>query len=243
MILGQEEPSGDKCNRRGEVGAHSERDPEVYDNPLDDMLCFPGALSIDNFGNLYVSDHSLEAAGNWRLLIFSPELTPTTITSPIFAPSATKNVLVSGAGGARVLSGAFELDVLVRNVNTYYGEPRTAVWEPAFDSQNRMVVGYNSYLGPRLVGYYEDPLGPSNYPTNYLYDFTSMPYSATFDDDENLYIGNLNRGAVFVYWNPFNNPASSSNGAEPMPAKSVLRSRDEGLFLSSPLTRPLPIVR
>ena len=230
VILGQEEPSGDKCNRRGEVGAHSERDPEVYDNPLDDMLCFPGALSIDNFGNLYVSDHSLEAAGNWRLLIFSPELTPTTITSPIFAPSATKNVLVSGAGGARVLSGAFELDVLVRNVHVHLGEPRTAVWEPAFDSQNRMVVGYNSYLGPRLVGYYEDPLGPSNYPTNYLYDFTSMPYSATFDHSDNLYIGNLNRGAVFVYWNPFNNPASSSNGAEPMAAKSVLRSRDEALF-------------
>ena len=67
VILGQEEPSGAKCNRRAQVGPHSERDPEVYDDPLDNMLCFPGALSIDNLGNLYVADHSLEAEGNWKI--------------------------------------------------------------------------------------------------------------------------------------------------------------------------------
>ena len=219
VILGQVEPAGAKCNRRPGFSPESGRDPEIYDNPTGDMLCYPGALSIDNVGNLYVSDHSLLTDGNRRLLIFASELIPTTNASTIFAPTATKNIVVSSAGGARVLSGPFELDVLIRNVNTYLGEPRTAVWEPAFDSKNRMVVGYNSYLGPRRVGYYDEPLGPSNYPTNYLYDFTSMPYSAVFDDNDNLYIGNLNRGAVFVYWNPFGNPPPSSQSPMPMPAK------------------------
>ena len=49
VILGQEDATGTKCNMRGEVGPHSERDPEIYDDPLDNMLCFPGALSIDKF--------------------------------------------------------------------------------------------------------------------------------------------------------------------------------------------------
>ena len=239
VILGQAEPSGAKCNRRAQVGPHSERDPEVYDDPLDNMLCFPGALSIDNLGNLYVADHSLEAEGNWRLLIFAPELTPTTNTSTIFAPDASKNVRVSGVGGARVVSGGFELGVLVRNVGAYLGVPSTAVWEPAFDSRNRMAVGYNSYVGPRFVGYFEDPLGPSNYPTNYLYDFTSMPYSATFDDNDNLYIGNLNRGAVFVYWNPFNNPGSSSTAPEPMETRTAVSYVNEE-FISVRSVDPSP---
>ena len=116
------------------------------------------------------------------------------------------------------------LNVLVRDVNTYLGAPRTAVWEPAFDSQNRMAIGYNSYIGPRFVGYFDDPLGPSNYPTNYFYDFTSMPYSATFDDNDNLYIGNLNRGAVFVYKRPFNDSLPIPKSATPIPSMPELKS-------------------
>ena len=81
-----------------------------------------------------------------------------------------------------------------------------ATWEPAFDSSNRMVVGYNSYVAGRFVGVYDDPLGPDTLPDAYLYDFSSMPYTATFDDDDNLYVGDINRGRVLVYRNPFDNP-------------------------------------
>ena len=239
VILGQMEPTGTKCNRKAELSAHSERDPEVFDDPTDDVLCFPGALSFDNFGNLYVSDHSLEIEGNHRLLVFDDALIPTDNTSTIFAPVATKNFSVSTAGGARVLSGPWESDILVRNIHTLWGGTRTATWEPAFDSANGMVVGYNSYVGPRLVGYYDDPVDGSIYPTNYLYDFTSMPYSAVFDDQDKLYIGNLNRGAVFVYRNPFDNtpPTPQTAKSAPSVTEALLKSSD---YVAIESVRPAP---
>ena len=67
-------------------------------------------------------------------------------------------------------------------------------------------MGYNSYLAPRFVGYYDEPLGSSTTPTGFLKDFGSMPYAATFDDKDNLYVADLNRNRVLIYWNPFNNP-------------------------------------
>lgn len=81
-----------------------------------------------------------------------------------------------------------------------------ATWEPAFDSANRMVVGYNSYVAGRFIGVYDDPIGEETLPDSYLYDFSSMPYTATFDDEDNLYVGEINRGRVLVYHNPFDNP-------------------------------------
>lgn len=229
VILGQVEPGGTKCNRKAEIDPHSERDPELFDDPTVDVLCFPGALSFDNFGNLYVSDHSLELEGNYRLLVFDSSLIPTDNASTIFAPEATKNFSVTTAGGARVLSSGWEPDILVRNIHTLWGGTRTATWEPAFDSANGMVVGYNSYVGPRLVGYYDDPVDGSIYPTNYLYDFTSMPYAATFDDKNNLYVGNLNRGAVFIYKNPFNTAIPITRTATPVPVESEASEKSSGL--------------
>ena len=79
------------------------------------------------------------------------------------------------------------------------------MWEPAFDSANRMVVGFNSFLGPRFIGFYQDPLGPETAPSGYLRDFGSMPYSATFDANDNLYVTDINRNRILIYWNPFNN--------------------------------------
>ena len=141
------------------------------------MLCYPGALSLDRFGNLYVSDHSLEVEGNYRLLIFDKSLFPLTNPEIIFDPSATK----------------------------IFPKP-TMTFEPAFDSTNRMVVGYNGYSGRRFAGVYDDPLGSDTTPTTSLNDYGSMYYSATFDRYDNLYITDSNRTRVLIYWNPFNNP-------------------------------------
>ncbi len=87
-----------------------------------------------------------------------------------------------------------------------------ATFEPAFDSSNRMVVGYNSYLGAgqlnapgdRKVGVYEnpqDPLSPTE-PSYYLNDYGAMPFSMTFDADDNLYVAYLNHARVFLYNRP-----------------------------------------
>jgi hypothetical protein len=56
---------------------------------------------------------------------------------------------------------------------------------------------------PRIAGqrfpiFYDDPLHSAT-PSGALNDFGSMPYAATFDSDDNLYVPDLNRDRVFVY--------------------------------------------
>ena len=192
VILGQDDASGSECNQGRPSGAAL------------DELCYPGALAIDRMGNLYVSDHALEVNGNLRLLVFSPESTPVTNSETIFAPPAAKVFKRSAVGVTDLWADPWEYGAVMRkHERTFWA---AATWEPAFDSTNRMVVGYNAYVSPRFVGVYDDPLGPDELPSSFLYDFGSMPYTATFDDNDNLYVGDINRGRVLVYYNPFNNP-------------------------------------
>lgn len=204
VILGQEGSTGNQCNRgRFHPGVRSEI--SLYSHG--DVLCSPGALSIDRRGNLYVSDHSLEVAGNHRLLVFSQELIPLTNSEAIFAPHATKIFIDSVRNEYNLWARDLEHHMIIAITSLPdWASIVAAVWEPAFDSTNRMVVGYNAYRGPRFVGVYDDPLGPDVYPTGYLYDFGSMPYMVVFDDNDNLYVGDLNRSRVLVYHNPFGNP-------------------------------------
>jgi hypothetical protein len=213
VILGQTAPSGILCNRGG--------DPITGATP--DSLCWPGSLALDRFGNLYVSDHSLEIRGNMRLLEFDSSLFPTNNTGPIYAPAASKIF------------------------------PSIATWEPAFDSRNQMVVGYNPYwtagsgirapyprfydnplfggLGAALQGnlfgmgtfahgapsspedvygnfpgVYTQPLGPGTAPDATVRDYYSQAIAATFDDYDNLYLGDGDRARVLIYRNPLGNP-------------------------------------
>jgi hypothetical protein len=174
VILGQKNINGTLCNR----GLVEPPGHGPADLASGDMLCRPGALAIDKLGNLYVSDHSLEVEGNWRLLVFNKNLFPTDNTAVIFAPTATK-------------------------IFPYLGIQHSGTFQPAFDSTNRMVVGYNGYLGGRFVGYYNNPLGPSTEPDGYLKDFWSGPYSAVFDENGDLYISDMNRARVLIYKKPF----------------------------------------
>ncbi len=204
LILGQGRHEGVLCNRIAPLKPHAGGDPEgALLDPKPDTLCFPGALSIDRLGNLYVSDHSLEVEGNHRFLIFTAEILPLTNSTTIYGPAADKIFTHSAEGVSNLWADRWETNVRVpyRNVRM-----SAAIWEPAFDSSNRMVVGYNSYVAGRFVGVYDDPLGEETLPDTYLYDFSSMPYTATFDDRDNLYVGDINRGRVLVYHNPFDNP-------------------------------------
>ena len=203
VILGQKDASGDQCNRGLFPAAEAS---EIDGGENADLLCFPGALTIDREGNLYVSDHALEVNGNRRLLVFSAESTPVTNSETIFAPAAAKVFTHSIVGSSNLWTNPWEPEEVFRqHTDTFWGRFSAATWEPAFDSENRMVVGYNGYVGPRFVGVYDDPLGPEELPTYFLHDFGSMHYTATFDDYDNLYVGDINRGRVLVYRNPFGN--------------------------------------
>ena len=146
VILGQETSDGDKCNR------HERIDPWDYNhaaltNPTANMLCFPGDLSVDRMGNLWLSDHSLELSGNHRLLMFSGSLFPDNNRAVIFAPSATKIFVTHGNTDSKLTVSSYEEAEIMDS--PYFGQYRAATFEPAFDSQNRMVVGFNMYLGGR----------------------------------------------------------------------------------------------
>lgn len=166
VVLGQLNPTGTACNR-GLPAAQN------------DTVCYPGAVKLDKLGNVWVSDNSLEIAGNFRMLMFNASLFANITTTALFAPPAT---LVS---------------------------PLMIPWEPAFDSHNRMVVGYNAYGAQnsptelsRFPGIYNNPiqsLATSAFPDMYLKDLFSQAYGATFDDQDNLYIADLNRGRVLIY--------------------------------------------
>ena len=204
-ILGQKSATGNKCNRSAYIGPW-DRPQDEAGAPGADTLCYPGAVAIDRLGNLFVSDHSLEISGNWRLLVFPPHAIPAGNTSTIFAPAATKVFSDLGALEESYFAHSWQPRRSVETGRAYLRSRQTATWEPTFDSTNRMVVGYNSYMGPRFVGFYDNPLGPSTIPDGFLNDFGSMPYAATFDEDDNLYVADLNRNRILIYWKPFSIP-------------------------------------
>ena len=181
IVLGQTNLSGIHCNQ----GRDSD-DGYIHPiSPSQDSLCHPGALSIDNAGNLWVADNNLEVRGNKRLLEFDAEVIPANPATALFAIPAS-NVL--GRGG----------DFTEPYCSAVSHDPMCGPWEPAFDSQGRMVVGFNSYLGPRFPMVYHDPL-VNRYPVGALGDLFSQPLSARFDSLDNLYVLDHNRNRILVY--------------------------------------------
>ena len=229
VVLGQKDATGVKCNRRASVETHASGDASVYSSPTADVLCFPGSLSLDRQGNLYVSDHSLEIEGNRRLLVFPKELFPANANSVIYAPSASKSFL-SHPGPDHNMTK----EELIRN-DLHHLAARdlldASTFEVAFDSGNRMVAGFNLYGGGRFVGVFETPLGQGTAPNVYLYDLASMPYAIAFDAQSNLYVADINRGRVLVYWNPFDNsPLPTEPGLPEAP--DLLTPQYAGTILS-----------
>jgi DNA-binding beta-propeller fold protein YncE len=171
-----------------------EKRPNNGGEPGRDTLSYPGAVALDARGNLFVSDHALEVSGNHRLLEFDAALFPKQPEKALFAIPASR---VWGHGG--------------RFTGTKDGHENLEVFEPAFDSQGRMIVGVNGYSGKRFPLVFGDPFEHAE-PVGTLGDFHSMPYAATFDEDDNFYITDLNRARVLIYRKPFA-PAGGSSGS------------------------------
>jgi sugar lactone lactonase YvrE len=177
VIIGQTVVSGNLCNR-GIIPAPNTGTDQVA---AADMLCRPGGLGLDREGNLFVSDHDFEVEGNWRMLVFKNSQLPENNPAILLAPAAEK-------------------------IFPHKNDQPALTFAPAFDATNRMVVGYNSYSGTRFVGVFDDPLGANTNPNAYLKDFSSMPFSITFDHYNNLYVMDSNRNRILIYWNPFDLP-------------------------------------
>ncbi|MCX6025565.1 MAG: NHL repeat-containing protein [Chloroflexi bacterium] len=176
VILGQLSLSETECNQgRGR------------NYPAADSLCHPGALAFDTEGNLYVADHNLEFDGNLRLLEWDVGILPTSPSSAVFGIPATR---VFGRNG----------NFTEPNCLSSWQDPMCGPWEPAFDTLELMVIGFNGYLGPRFPMIYQNPL-TNPYPITALGDFHSMPLSARFDQLGNLYVIDHNRSRILIYRN------------------------------------------
>jgi hypothetical protein len=183
VVLGQQVLSGRECNYGRDID-----DPSgeiVPSHQTRDSLCEPGAVVLDHHGNVWVSDNALEVQGNRRLLEYDASLFRGSRTTALFAPPATR---VFGTNGSFTSLGC--QDALC------------GPWEPAFSSRGQMVIGLNGIFGRRFPIFYDDALHDAT-PTGALNDFGSMPYAATFDSSDNLYVADLNRDRVFVYLRPF----------------------------------------
>lgn len=186
IVLGQEDIVGTECNR-------GLPDSTIY------TLCNPGAVKFDKYNNLYISDHFFELYGNYRILMFKPELFPAAPSTVIFDLPATK-----------------EFPWLIYSF---------ASFEQAFDNSNRMVIGFNPYTAERFLKYFDYPASynvsnPSDtqfaIPSGSLNDFYGWPFALSFDSNDNLYVYDTNRGKVLVYLQPFiNMPVISQVTAVP----------------------------
>lgn len=150
-------------------------------------LCNPGAVSFDKQGNLFVSDSSLELAGSRRLLVFRSQDLSTGNISMIYAPAAFKVF------------------------------PGISTWEPSFDANNRMIVGFNPFndANPEkgwFPAIYNNPLDPNSLtPSFYLNDYFSQAFATAVDVAGNIFVADLNRARVLVYKGPITpNPAGTS---------------------------------
>ena len=181
IVLGQTDPDGTLCNQgNGNM-------------PSQTSLCDPGNVTLDPLGNVYVSDDSLEADGNFRLLEFDASVFPENPPTALFGIPATR---VFGRNGSFTDPNC-ELFSQVYNFHL-----ACAPLEPAFTSDGQMVVGMNGYTGSRFPLVYKTPL-VSDQPDTYLNDFSSYGgYSAVFDSNNDLYIADLDRARVLVYRQP-----------------------------------------
>jgi len=180
IVLGQTSLSGTFCNQGNLV-------------PSQTSLCNPGSVVLDPQGNLYVSDDALEGMGNFRLLEYDAGLFPENPVAAIFGIPASR---VFGRGGS------FTQPQCQNFSNLYNYNIACAPLQPAFTSDGQMVVGTIGYFGNRFPAVYKTPLATQQVDT-FLNDFSSYGgYSAVFDSNNDLYIGDLDRGRVLVYRKP-----------------------------------------
>lgn len=228
VILGQTSSSGKLCNQGKTTAPRYEfYRAAANDAPLNE-LCSPGSLSMDNYDNLYVSDHWLEVEGNWRTLLFLNNQFPSNTDSVVYNTTATKEFPRVTASNSQ--SHAF--------------------YEVAFDSTNRMVVGYNPYLGsfnkifdpsvgPRFIQFYNNPLRLNNsnpsdpsyaLPDGSFKDYYSWATALAYDSQDNLYAYDSNRGQIRIYNHPFVTP--------PTPVPTVVSTV---IPIPVPTATPVPV--
>jgi len=171
-------------------------------NPTASTLCLPGGIRLDHQGNLYVADHSLEASGNFRTLRWDVSQIPVNPAACVFAIPATA---VYG------MAGNFKHCLLqqqlrgMRPLGTQFHLGRQGHGE-----RDERLCGFAVPLA------FSDPATGDHYAAR-LNDYGSMFFASTFDEQDNLYISDLDRGRVLIYLKPFETPFRRRPWFRPLP--------------------------
>ena len=155
-------------------GRTCESDPQFPSK----SICYPGSITEDKYGNLVISELSLEYFGGKRLLIFD------------------RNKL-NNRSQANTIMKLYSSDAskIFENVQA---------WKPAFNSANVMIYGVNAYYDnfPRIVSNILAQTGSRLMIDDLIKDFYAQAYSSYFDKNDNLYITDLNKGSLYIYLKP-----------------------------------------
>lgn len=217
IVIGQDNLQTISCNKGlYPCDNHWCSPPEGDPSRTESSLCLPGALALDKYGNLFISDNSIESRGNKRLMIFKADLFPQNNTKTIFGIKASK---------------------IIEKIETN---------KPAFDSKNQMVVGFSPFRfrsdaglttcpatpyisSCNFLAYYLNPFASdTSSPDGYLKDYYTHPYILAFDENDNLYAGDMNRPRVLVYFKPLNKIPSQTPTPTPTPTLSPTFSETTG---------------
>ena len=189
VILGQTSPTGTGCNTTGIYPPYSN---SCSAPPSATSLNNPGHLKMDHHGDLFVCDFALENFGNNRLLRYSASTLPSNTTT----------------GCAFLLPAD-----AVWNTDGTFGTPSTTPmgppWDVAFSSDDSYMAVATDGLGPIMVWnprqIIASPSPTNNWDNNLgtrLNDFGPKSDTLTFDDQNNLYVGEFNRNRILVYFQP-----------------------------------------
>ena len=157
-------------------------------------LNLPGSIKLDHNQNLYVADQSPESQGNTRELRYDAGT----------IQNLSSNTVLYGvpASGVFGTNGSFTSSVCSGIANDVCNP-----WDMAFNSDDSvMVVGMNGQDSSRYPSVLLNPRS-ADQPIAHLNDFSSQSFCAAFDDDNNLYMGDMNWGRVLVYLKPFTGSA------------------------------------
>ena len=211
ILIGQTSAANNTC---GNFGTWTWPNCNGSVTPNQYTLNWPGSMTLDHAGNLFICDFSLETAGNWRFLEY-PE-------SQIAL--ATQNSLSTGqiqflsnsasySGAAHIYGDTGHLNdggcnfAVIPDLSEYLCMPLQAAFSSG--DEDMVVAGFE-----RVPVVVPDPLhnfdpGTAGEPAwNHLNDFHSNMYSETFDNQNNLYTVDNNRARVLVYFNPLSIPST-----------------------------------
>ena len=186
IVLGQPDLATTGCNQGGATIYYC---GPCSLNPTASSLYFPGALRLDQNGNLFVADHTTECWGNDRMLRWDASQIPAVPAACLFNIPATA---VYGTAGSFTAQQACASNL------------ECSPWEPGISQdESRLVVGTDPQAGGALFpGILQNPLQGDN-PVGHLNDYGPQSFSSVFDDQGNLFVGELDRSRVLIYLQPF----------------------------------------